>query len=146
MTSEREEALVVYVDVPSRHFVLETGSACIIISTIHFFIVAPTKSLISYIRVLTSDCGVVLYVRYWTVSSASTCPDNEHCPSYEMCFFSKSTHLTVCAVLKRGWHGNHWVTHTHQIIQNPYFTWQLMIVTYLSYSAVSVGDQLYGLW
>jgi hypothetical protein len=54
---------MIYVEVPSRHFVVEIGLACKILSTVRFFIVAPTQALISYIRVLSSDCGAVLYVR-----------------------------------------------------------------------------------
>ena len=93
MTWECEEALMMYVEVSPRHFVVEIGLACKILSTIRFFIVAPTQALISYIRLLSADCDVVLYVHCWSVSSASACSYSEHCPNYEMCFFSKSTHL-----------------------------------------------------
>jgi hypothetical protein len=54
--------MMMYVEVPSRHFVVDSGWTCIIMSTIRFFIVAPTQALISYIRVLLADCGVVLCV------------------------------------------------------------------------------------
>jgi hypothetical protein len=108
---------MIYVEAPSRHFAIETGLDCIIMSTNCFFIVAPIQALIPYIRVLSADCGFVLYVQCGTVSSASTCCYSEHCPNYEMCFFSKSMHLTEHITLKRGWYGNHGVTHT----QDPYF-------------------------
>jgi len=51
---------MMYVEFPLQHFVVETGLACIIISTIRSFIVAPTQASISYIRVLTA----VLYCMF----------------------------------------------------------------------------------
>jgi hypothetical protein len=62
VTKECEGAMMMYVEVPSRHFVEEIGLACIIISTICFFIVAQTQAFISYIRVLSADCSDVLYI------------------------------------------------------------------------------------
>ena len=99
--------------------------------------------LILYIRVLSADCSFVLYVLCWTVSSASTCSYSEHCPNYEMCSLSKSTHFTEHITLKHGWHGNHGVTHTHQVTQDTYFIWQLLLVTLPCHSAACVGDQPY---
>ena len=133
-----------YVEVPSQHLVVDTGLACLIMSTIRFFIVAPNKALISYIRVPSSNCGVVLCVHCWTVSSASPCSYSEHCPNYEMCFFSKSTHLTDHITLQHGWHANHTVTRTNRVTQDPYFIWQLLLVSCPCCSAACVGDQLYG--
>ena len=144
MTWECEEAMMIYVEVPSRHFVVEMWLASLIMSTIHFFIVAPTQALISYIKVLSSDRGVVFYVHCWTVSSASTCSYSEHYSNYEMCLFSKSSQLTEHITLQHGWHDNYVVTHTHQVTQDPYFIWQLFLVTCLCCSAACVGDQLYG--
>ena len=60
-----------------------------------------------------------------------------------MCFFSKSTHLTEHITLQHGWHGNHGVTLTHEVTRDPYFIWQLLLVTCLCYYAACVGDQLY---
>jgi hypothetical protein len=133
-----------YVEFPLQHFVVETDLVGIIMSTVCFFIVAPTQALISRIRMLSSDCGVVLYVHCWTVSSSSTCPYSEHCHNYEMCFFSNSTHRTQHITPKHGCHANHAVTHTHQVTQDPYFIWQLLLITCLCCSAACVGDQLYG--
>ena len=135
---------MIYVEVPSRHFVVEIGLACKILSTVRFFIVAPTQALISYIRVLSSDCGAVLYVRCWTVSSASPCSYSEHCHNYEMCFFSNSTHRTQHVTPKHGCHVSHGVIHTYQVTQDPNFFRQLLLVTWLCCSAACVGDQLYG--
>ena len=101
----------------------------IIISTIHFFIVTRTPALISSIRVQSSDCGVALYVQCSTVSSASSCPYSKHCLTCEICFFSKSTHLSEHITLTNGWHGSHCVTHTRRVTQDPYFIWQLLLVT-----------------
>jgi hypothetical protein len=100
--------------------------------------------LISYIRVLSADCGVVLYVQCWTTSSASTRSYGEHCPNNEMCFFSKHTHLTEHINLNKvGMATMEWLT-LNQVTQDPYFIWQLLLVTCLCYSAACVGDQLYG--
>ena len=88
---------------------------CKIASTIRFFIVAPTQALISYIRVLSSVRGVVLYVRCSTLSSAAICSYSEHCPNYEMCSFSNSMHLTEHITLQHVWHGSRGETDTHQV-------------------------------
>ena len=125
-------------------WVIEIGLTCKILSTVGFFIVAPTQALISYIRVLSADCGAVLYVHCWTVSSSSPFSYNEHCHNYEMCFFSNSTHRTQHITSKHGCHANHGVTHIHQVTKDPYFIWQLLLVTCLCCSAACVGDQLYG--
>ena len=130
-----------YVEVPSQNFVVASGLTCLIMSTVCFFIVAPNKALTSYIWMLSADWSVVLYVHCWTVSSDSTCSYSEHCPTYDMCFFSKSMHLTEHVTLKHCWHA---VTDTHQVTQDPYFIWQLLLVTCLCCSAACVGDQLYG--
>ena len=135
---------MMYVEVPSQHHVVDTGLACLIMSTICFFIVATNKTIISCIWMLESNYGVVLYTQCWTVSSASPCSYSEHCPNYEMWFFSKSTHLTEHITLIHAWYGNHKVTHTNQVTQDPYIIWQLLLVTCLCCSAACVCDQLYG--
>ena len=112
-------------------------------STVHFFIFAPTRSLISYIRVLSSNCGVVLLnclfsltlFLQWTLSQLwNVFLFQEHAPRRS---HNPATWL-ACQPCSDS------VTHTHQVTQDPYYIWQLLLVTCLCCSAACVGDQLHG--